>query len=339
MKALFIGGTGVISTSISRLLVSQGWDLTLLNRGNRNSDVPGAKQLILDINDETAVAKAIENEHYDVVGEFIAFVPAQVERDIRLFKGKTDQYIFISSASAYQKPLSSPVISEATPLSNPHWEYSRNKIAIEERLMKEYRENGFPITIVRPSHTFNFRSMPVAIHGDKGAWQVMKRMMEGKKVLVPGDGTSLWAVLNSDDFAPAYVGLMGNPHAIGQAVQITGEELLTWNQIMQSVANAVGGEYKPCYVPTSLLMKYGKYDFEGSLLGDKSNTVIFDNTLAHRLTPTWKIQKRFDQAARESAAYFLSHPELQVEDPDYDRFSDAIVEIMEQAEQKVAALG
>ena len=179
MKALFIGGTGVISTSISRLLVSQGWDLTLLNRGNRNSDVPGAKQLILDINDEAAVAKAIENEHYDVVGEFIAFVPAQVERDIRLFKGKTDQYIFISSASAYQKPLSSPVITEATPLSNPHWEYSRNKIAIEERLMKEYRENGFPITIVRPSHTFNFRSMPVAIHGDKGAWQVMKRMMEG----------------------------------------------------------------------------------------------------------------------------------------------------------------
>ncbi len=338
MKALFIGGTGVISTSISRLLVAKGWDLTLLNRGNRANDVPGARQLKLDINDEAAVAKAIENERFDVVGEFIAFHPAQVERDIRLFRGKTDQYIFISSASAYQKPLSSPVITEATPLSNPHWEYSRNKIAIEELLLKEYRENGFPMTIVRPSHTFNFRSIPVAIHGDKGPWQVMKRMMEGKPVLVPGDGSSLWAVLNSDDFAPAFVGLMGNVHAIGQAVQITGEELLTWNQIMQAVAKAVGGQYKPCYVPTELLMNSGKYDFEGSLLGDKSNTVIFDNSLLHRLVPTYQIQKRFDQAARESAAYILAHPELQQEDPDFDRFTDEIAAIMAEAGEKIAAL-
>lgn len=338
MKALFIGGTGVISTSISRLLVSKGWDLTLLNRGNRPNEVPSAKQLILDINDEAAVAKAIEKEHYDVVADFIAFVPAQAERDIRLFKGKTDQYIFISSASAYQKPLSSPVITEATPLHNPHWEYSRNKAAIEALLMKEYRETGFPVTIVRPSHTFSFRSMPVAIHGDKGAWQLMKRMMDGKPVLMPGDGSSLWAVLNSEDFAPAFVGLMGNIHAIGQAVQITGEELLTWNQIMGAIAKAVGGVYKPCYVPTELLMKAAKYDFEGAMLGDKSNTVIFDNTLAHRLVPTWKIQKRFDQACRESAAYFLSHPELQVEDPEFDRFSDAVAEIMQAAGEKIAAL-
>ena len=338
MKALFIGGTGVISTSISRLLVSKGWDLTLLNRGSRPNDVPGAKQLILDINDETAVKKAIEKEHFDVVADFIAFVPAQAERDIRLFKGKTDQYIFISSASAYQKPLSSPVITEATPLHNPHWEYSRNKAAIEELLMREYRASGFPVTIVRPSHTFNFRSMPVAVHGDKGAWQVMKRMMQGKPVLMPGDGSSLWAVLNSEDFAPAFVGLVGKIHAIGQAVQSTGEELLTWNQIMESVAKAVGGVYKPCYVPTKLLMKAAKYDFEGALLGDKSNTVIFDNALAHRLVPTWKIQKRFDQACRESAAYFLSHPELQVEDPEFDRFSDAVADIMQAAGEKIAAL-
>ena len=338
MKALFIGGTGVISTSISRLLVSKGWDLTLLNRGTRPNDVPGAKQLIADINDETAVKKAIEKEHFDVVADFIAFVPAQAERDIRLFKGKTDQYIFISSASAYQKPLSSPVITEATPLHNPHWEYSRNKAAIEELLMKEYRASGFPVTIVRPSHTFNFRSMPVAVHGDKGAWQVMKRMMEGKPVLMPGDGSSLWAVLNSEDFAPAFAGLMGNIHAIGQAVQITGEELLTWNQIMESVAKAVGGVYKPCYVPTDLLMKAAKYDFEGALLGDKSNTVIFDNALAHRLVPTWKIQKRFDQTCRESAAYFLAHPELQIEDPEFDRFSDAVADIMQAAGEKIAAL-
>ena len=338
MKALFIGGTGVISTSISRLLVAQGWDLTLLNRGNRQSDVPGAKQLILDVNDEAAVAKAIEHEHYDAVCDFIAFVPAQAERDIRLFKGKTDQFMFISSASAYQKPLSHPVIRESTPLSNPYWEYSRNKIAIEELLLREYRENGFPITIIRPSHTFNFRSIPLAIHGDKGPWQVIKRMMEGKKVLMPGDGSSLWAVMNSEDFAPAFVGLMGNVHAIGQAVQITGEELLTWNQITASVARAAGGEYNPCYVPTRLLMESKKYDFTGSMYGDKSNTVIFDNSLLHRLVPTFQQKRTFDQCARESIAYFLSHPELQVEDPDFDAFSDAMVEIMENAAEKVRAL-
>ena len=288
MKALFIGGTGVISTSISRLLVAQGWDLTLLNRGNRANDVPGAKQLILDVNDEAAVAKAIEHEHYDAVCDFIAFVPAQA--------------------------------------------------AIEELLMREYRENGFPITIIRPSHTFNFRSIPLAIHGDKGPWQVIKRMMEGKKVLMPGDGSSLWAVMNSEDFAPAFVGLMGNVHAIGQAVQITGEELLTWNQIMASVARAAGGEYNPCYVPTRLLMESKKYDFTGSMYGDKSNTVIFDNSLLHRLVPTFQQKRTFDQCARESISYFLSHPELQIEDPDFDAFSDAMVEIMENAAEKVRAL-
>ena len=338
MKALFIGGTGVISTAISRLLVSQGWDLTLLNRGNRQSDVPGAKQLTLDINDEAAAAKAIANERYDVVADFIAFVPAQAERDVRLFRGKTDQYIVISSASAYQKPLSHSVITEATPLSNPYWEYSRNKIAIEEYLIREHRETGFPVTIVRPSHTFSYRSLPLALHGDKGAWQVMKRMLEGKPVLIPGDGTSLWAVMNSEDFAPAFAGLMGNPHAIGQAVQITGEELLTWNQIMGSVARALGAEFKPCYVPTALLAKNRKYDFTGSMLGDKSNTVIFDNALLHKLVPAFQIKKRFDQAARESVAYILSHPELQIGDPEFDQFSDALVSIMENAARQVEAL-
>lgn len=338
MKALFIGGTGVISTAISQLLVAQGWDLTLLNRGNRAKDVPGAEQLTLDINDEAAVAKAMEGRHFDAVADFIAFVPAQAERDVRLFKGKTDQFIFISSASAYQKPLAHPVIRESTTLHNPYWEYSRNKAAIEEMLMREYRENGFPVTVVRPSHTFSSRSLPVAIHGDKGAWQVLKRMMEGKKVLMPGDGATLWAVMNSRDFAPAFVGLMGNPHAIGQAVQITGEELLTWNQIMQAVARALGAEFRPCYVPTDLLARSTRYDFKGALLGDKSNTVVFDNSLLHRLVPGLPPQKRFDEYARESVAYFLAHPELQIEDPDFDRFSDEVIALMEGAGEKIAEL-
>jgi len=338
MKALFIGGTGVISTAISQLLVERGWELTLLNRGSRANEVPGAKMLTLDVNDEKAVQKAIENERFDVVADFIAFVPAQVERDIRLFSGKTSQYIFISSASAYQKPLAHPVIRESTPLANPHWEYSRNKIACEEALMRAYRENGFPITIVRPSHTFSWRAMPLAIHGDKGPWQVMKRMMAGKPVLMPGDGSTLWAVMYSRDFAPAFVGLMSNVHAIGQAVQITGEELLTWNQIMQTVAEAIGGVYKPCYVPTELLMRSGKYDFEGGLLGDKSNTVIFDNSLLHRLVPGLPAPRRFSETAREAASYFLSHPELQTEDPEFDRFSDRVAAIMEMAGSEIARL-
>lgn len=338
MKALFIGGTGVISTAISRLLAERGWELTLLNRGNRAGEVPGAKQLILDINDEAAVQKAIENEHYDVVADFIVFTAGQLERDIRLFTGKTDQYIFISSASAYQKPLAYPVIRESTPLCNPYWEYSRSKIACEEILMKAYREHGFPFTVVRPSHTYSWRSLPLAIHGDKGPWQVLKRMLEGKKVLVQGDGSTLWAVMNSRDFAPAFAGLMGNRHAIGQAVQITGEEMLTWNQIMEAVARALGVEYRPCYVPTELLMKCRQYDFTGSLLGDKSNTVIFDNSLLHRLVPGLKEQKRFEEYARESVRYFLDHPEMQTEDPDFDRFSDQIVAIMESAGNQIARL-
>ena len=338
MKALLIGGTGVISTAISHLLLSQGWDLTLLNRGTRREDVPGARQLTLDVSDEKAVAQAIENQHYDVVAQFIAYVPGQVERDIRLFRGKTDQYIFISSASAYQKPLSHPVITEATPLSNPHWEYSRSKIACEETLMKACREEGFPVTIVRPSHTFSNRSITVPIHGENGAWQVLKRMMEGKQVLVPGDGSNLWAVMSSEDFAPAFVGLMANPHAIGQAVQITGEELLTWNQILSSIARAVGGVYRPCHVPSALLSRCARYDFEGTLLGDKANTVIFDNSLLRRLVPAFQPRKRFDQAARESCAYFLAHPDAQKEDPDFDRFCDAVVSIMAQAEERIAAL-
>ena len=338
MKALFIGGTGVISTAISQLLVERGWDLTLLNRGSRSSEVPGAKQLVLNVNDEAAVQKAIESEHYDVVADFIVFSTDQLQRDIRLFTGKTDQYIFISSASAYQKPLAYPVIRESTPLCNPYWEYSRNKIACEEILMKAYREQGFPFTVVRPSHTYSWRSLPLAIHGDKGPWQVLKRMLAGKKVLVQGDGSTLWAVMNSRDFAPAFVGLMGNAHAIGQAVQITGEELLTWNQIMEAVARALGVPYRPCYVPTDLLMKCRQYDFEGSLLGDKSNTVIFDNSLLHRLVPGLCQQKRFEEYARESVRYFLAHPEMQTEDPDFDRFSDAVVELMEKAEKEMAAL-
>jgi len=337
MKALFIGGTGTISASISRLLIEKGWELTLLNRGNRPG-IPGAEHLQGDIQDEADIAAKLQGRKFDVVADFICFDPEQAKRDIRLFSGKTKQFIFISTASAYQKPPVSPILNETTPLHNPHWEYSRKKAACEDVFMEAYRKELFPITIVRPSHTFSNRTITVPIHGKFGAWQVLKRMMEGKKVLVPGDGNTLWAVMASDDFALAFHGLMGNIHAIGQAVQIASEELLTWNQIMKVLADALEVEFKPCYVPSTLLMQCKSYDFEGPLLGDKAYTVIFDNTKLHKLVPSFTAKKRFDQSGPESIRYFLDHPELQIADPDFDQFCDQVVTLMEEAEEKMQAL-
>ena len=195
MKILLIGGTGTISSAITRQLAASGHELWLLNRGTRKNEVPAnVKQVIVDIDDESGVLAALADETFDAVCEFIGFLPAQVERDIRLFKGRTRQYVYISSASAYNKPAASHVITEGTTLANPHWEYSRNKIACEELLLKEYRENGFPVTIVRPSHTYCERGVPVSVHGLKGSWSVLKRMIEEKPVIIQGDGTSLWTL-------------------------------------------------------------------------------------------------------------------------------------------------
>ena len=225
MKALFIGGTGTISSAISALCVRRGWDLTLLNRGNADARVPeGAHVIHVDIHDETAAREALEGQTFDVVADFIAYTPDDVARDIRLFAGRTGQYFFISSASAYQKPLSSPWITEGTPLCNPYWEYSRLKAACEDVLIRAYREQGFPITIIRPSHTYCQRSVPVALHGPAGSFQVLERMRAGKPVIVPGDGLTLWTLTHSDDFAVAFVGLMGNVHALGEVFHITGDE-------------------------------------------------------------------------------------------------------------------
>lgn len=210
--------------------MEQGCELYILNRGTRNGILPtSVKQITVDINDEARVAELIKNLDFDVVADFIAFNPSHLERDYRLFKDKTKQFIFVSSASAYQKPLSNYQISEGTPLSNPYWEYSLNKISCEDYLMKMYRENGFPVTIVRPSHTYDERSIPLGVHGNKGSWQVAKRMLEGKPVIIHGDGTSLWTMTHNSDFAKGFIGLIGNAHAIGEAVQITSDETLTWN--------------------------------------------------------------------------------------------------------------
>ena len=337
MKALFIGGTGTISTAISKKLLAEGWDLYLLNRGNRNDVLPaGAHTLIVeDVNDEAAVAEVIKDFNFDVVCDFIAFVPAQLERDYRLFQNKTKQFMFISSASAYQKPLSDYKITESTPLANPYWEYSRNKIACEEYLMKMYRETGFPITIIRPSHTYDERSVPLGVHGDKGSWQVVKRMLEGKPVIVHGDGTSLWTMTHNSDFAKAFVGLMGNIHAIGEAYQITSDESLTWNQIYQIIADCLGVAFKPYYVPSDFLHAVGKYDFAGGLIGDKANSVVFDNAKIKRAVPGFTATVRLDMGMKQTIEYILSHPECQVEDPEFDEWCDKVIAALENAKKEI----
>ena len=338
MKILLIGGTGTISSAITRQLAEGGHELWLLNRGNRKNEVPAnVRQVICDINDEAEVMRQTGAEVFDAVCEFIGFLPSQVERDIRLFTGRTRQYVYISSASAYNKPAASHVITEGTTLANPYWEYSRNKIACEELLMRTYREAGFPVTIVRPSHTYCERGVPVSVHGPKGSWQVLKRMMEGKPVLVQGDGSSLWTLTWNKDFARGFIGLLGNPKAIGEAFQIMSDEQLTWNQVYQSVANALGVTFKPYYVSSEFLAAVSPkaYDFTGNLLGDKSVTVVFDCTKLKRAVPGFCATTRFDEGVRRCVAYLQSHPELQEEDPEFDAWCDRVIEVLEQAKQQI----
>ena len=330
MKILFIGGTGTISMAITRLLAQQGHELWLLNRGNRNSDLPeNVRTIIADISDEEETAKKLEGMSFDCVGEFIGFVPSQLERDFRLFSGKTKQFIYISSASAYQKPPTGYVITEDTPLDNPYWEYSRNKKACEEYLMERYKKDGFPVTIVRPSHTYDERSVPLGVHGKGGSWQVVKRIKEGKPVIIHGDGSSLWTITHNSDFAKAYVGLIGNPKAIGEAFHITSDESVSWNEIYKAIADALGTELKPCYVSSRTLADMSDYDFVGSLIGDKANSVVFDNSKVKALVPDFKAEVSVKEGIRRTVEYILSHPEYQNDDEEFDLWCDKVITAVE----------
>lgn len=332
MKALFIGGTGTISSAITKQLLESGCELYLLNRGTRNESLPaGAKLLTADIRDEEHVASLIEQLEFDVVADFIAFEPAQLERDYRLFQGKTKQFMFISSASAYQTPLSDYRITEGTPLSNPYWEYSRNKIACEDYLLKQYRDHGFPITIVRPSHTYDERSIPLGVHGSKGSWQVAKRMLENKPVIIHGDGTSLWTMTHNSDFAKGFIGLMGNIHAIGESVHITSDETLTWNQIYEAIADTLGVKLQAVHVSSEFLDACSTENYRGGLLGDKANSVVFDNAKLKRLVPEFVATTRFDQGMKATVANILAKPELQKEDQAFDQWCDKVIQALDAA--------
>lgn len=337
MRALFIGGTGTISTAITKKLAAEGkWELYLINRGLRNVDIPENVKLIkADINDEADVAEKIKDLTFDTVCDFIGFVPEQLERDYRLFKGKTKQFMYISSASAYQKPVMDYRITEGTALVNPYWEYSRNKIACEDYLMKLYREEGFPVTIIRPSHTYCERELPLGAHGDKGSYQILKRMMAGKQIVMHGDGTTLWTITFNEDFAKGFVGLMANPHAIGEAFQITNDESLTWNQIYQIVADHLGVEFKPYYVASEYLDAVGPYDFRGGLLGDKAHTVTFDCTKLKRAVPGFVATISAREGLGRTIDYMLSHEDCQNEDPEYDAWCDKVIAELEEAKKRI----
>ena len=340
MKALFIGGTGTISMAIVKSLAQKPeWEVWLLNRGNRKQELPeNVHQIAGDINNEADVAEKLKGCFFDTVCEFIGFTRDQVERDVRLFRGMTNQYIYISSASAYQKPAASYVITEGTALANPYWEYSRNKIACEDYLMEEYRKNGFPVTIVRPSHTYDERSIPMGVHGKNGSWQVIRRMMEGKPVIIHGDGSSLWALTFNTDFARGFIGLMGNEHAIGEAFQITGDEILTWDQIYRTIAKALGVELKAVHVSSEFLAKTSEklgYDLEGGLIGDKAVSVVFDNRKLKRLVPDMRTEVPFHVGVRKALDYILAHPECQKEDPEYDAWCDRVIAALDKAAQEI----
>ena len=307
MTVLFIGGTGNISTACSKLSLEKGHEVYLLNRGNiTRPGLEKAKHIQVDINDAGNVKDAIKDIQFDVVVNFIAFTPDEIERDIELFKEKTNQYIFISSASAYQKPLLHPIITESTPLKNPYWKYSRDKIDCENVLTRAYREIDFPMTIVRPSLTYE-TVIPVAI----GSWDdytIIDRIKKGKKIIVHGDGNSLWTITHSRDFAKGFVGLLGNQQAIGHSFHITSDEILTWNQIYEAVAEAAGAKPNIVHISSHFICKVAEtmgMDYMwGNLLGDKAVSVVFDNSKIKSFVPDFKATIPFKTGIKNTVKWF-----------------------------------
>ena len=322
MRVLFIGGTGIISSACSPLAIESGIELYLLNRGKSHRGLPaGAKVLNGDIRDRASVQGAIGDLKFDAVVDWIAFTPEHIQQDIDLFKGRTGQFVFISSASAYQTPPSALPVTESTLLDNPFWEYSRNKIACEELLVKAYRESKFPYTIVRPSHTYD-RTLLQFDHG----WTVVDRMRKGKPVIVHGDGTSIWVLTHHKDFAKAFVPLLGNSHAVGNDYHITSDELLTWNQIFQIVGNAAGvPDPKLVHVASETLAKWDAHWGPG-LLGDKANSMIFDNSKIKAAVPGFSASIPFVRGAEEIIAWYEEDASRQKVDAKADELEDRLVE-------------
>lgn len=310
MKILFIGGTGLISSACSDLVLQRGHDLWLLNRAvSHKYPLPqGARLLTGDVHgDEAALTRLLDGLSFDAVVDWIAYTPADVERDIRLFLGRTCQFVFISSASAYQKPPAHYLITEETPLDNPFWQYSRDKIACERRLMEAYHRSGFPVTIVRPSLTYGPTQIPLCVGSWLHPYTVIDRMKRGREVIVPGDGTSLWVLTWNADFAVGLVGLLGRADAVGETFHITSDEVLTWDQIYRQAAQAAGVEARLVHVPSDLIAAYDPHAL-GSLIGDKANSAVFDNSKIRHFVPEFECRVTWAEGVRRALAWFEADP-------------------------------
>jgi nucleoside-diphosphate-sugar epimerase len=319
-RVLIIGGNGIISGATTRLAVERGMAVTLLNRGTDTTrpTIPGVESLIGDAGDAASLRAAVGDRDFDAVVNFRAFTTAQVQADVDLFSGRTGQYVFISSASAYQKPIAHLPIVESTPLRNPFWQYSRDKIACEDLLVAAYRDGGFPMTIVRPSHTYDATLIPL-----DGGWTTLDRLRRGVPIVLHGDGTSLWTLTHTRDFARAFVGLLGNPHALGSAVQITSDESLTWNAIAGMFGAALGVEPHIVHVASETLAKHVPYG--DGLLGDKTHSVVFDNSRVKSLVPGWQAVIPFADGVREIVEWYLADPARQDLDAGLDASFDRVV--------------
>lgn len=322
MRILFIGGTGIISSACVKLAVEGNRDISLYVRGTSQQIRPvpaGIKTFQGDINDEAQAARFFNENRFDVVVNWVVFTPEQVERDIRLFQGKVRQYVFISSASAYQKPVKHLPITEETPLENPYWAYSRNKKACEEVLMKAHREEGFPVTIVRPSHTYDKTLLPF-----EGGYTIVDRMLKGKPVIIHGDGTSLWVLTQHEDFARGFVPLLGNPAAIGETFHITADMLLNWNQIYEITADAFGADLTAVHIPSEVIARYDS-DWGASLLGDKTHSVIFDNSKIKACVPDFQAVIPFSEGIKDIVKWY-HQSENRVVDQSFSNLIDQIIE-------------
>jgi len=321
MKVLFIGGTGIISSACSELAISRGIDLYHLNRGKTSGKRPidGVKTIIADIRNVEQTKKAIENHHFDAVVDWIAFEPEHIKNDIELFSGKTNQFVFISSASIYQTPPEKLPVTENTILENPIWEYSQNKIACENILRDAYQKNGFPYTIVRPSHTYDKTAIPIT-----GDYTALYRMKQGLPVIVHGDGASIWTLTHHKDFAIGLVGLLGNPKAINEAYHITNDEKLTWNQIYTLFAKALNVEPKLVHVPSKIIATYDKEIGDG-LLGDKTHSMLFDNSKIKSVVPDFNPKIPFSEGVKEIVAWYEADASRQTFDKDFNDLTELIL--------------
>lgn len=333
MKLLFIGGTGLISSACVELALQRGMDVTLLNRAasTKYSPPPGARLLTGDVQSDPArLAGLLQGERFDAVIDFIAYTPADIQRGIDLFSGKTGQYVFISSASAYQKPPAHYLITEDTPLHNPHWQYSRDKIACEDLLIRAYREQDFPVTIIRPSLTYGPSQIPIINGSWQHPWTIPDRIRRGEKVIVPGDGASLWVMTWNGDFARGLVGLLGREETLGHAFHITSDEVLTWNQIVQELGRALGVEPNIVHIPSDLISMYDA-GATGSLIGDKSNSAVFDNAKIKRYVLDFHCDVRWAEGVRRAIAWFEAAPSRQSIDQEAKALWDRIIAGYERA--------